>query len=340
MLTFDIAMPLTLFLVTLISLLFSKHVENKLRTTLENREFHTRDTILLVLLIAFAVSIVVFIPELAILVVFLFSYSALLFTFSYLFSGIKKRNAQLFFVVIGLTALLAGIVALLKVLGAGWVMLYGGLAALGLATCAFIAALYEQLKTSGTEARWYMAVMSPALFLIIYFLYMFESIPLVSLVLLDVSGVIFAVLITLYLSSLFSWRSVFIFAVLLTIMDIILVLFTGIMITAATHVAGLGLPVLISVPTLPIAMTTDGIRFLTLGLGDFFFAGTLATQTYKKFNKRSAIISTITMTISFGVFEAFLLSTDFGAFPGTLMIIVGWVPVVVWGSFSERKTKK
>jgi len=45
------------------------------------------------------------------------------------------------------------------------------------------------------------------------------------------------------------------------------------------------------------------------------------------------------MSIAFGVFEILLLNTDFGVFPGTLMIILGWVPIVAWKMVSERKTK-
>jgi hypothetical protein len=122
-------------------------------------------------------------------------------------------------------------------------------------------------------------------------------------------------------------------------MDIILVLVTGFMVQAAETVSGLGLPVLISLPTIPLIITTEGVRFLSLGLGDFFFAGTLATQTYKKYGRKTAIISAVTMAVSFAVFEAVLLSTEFGAFPGTVMIIAGWLPIVAWKLVSERKTK-
>src|SRR3990170_7848005 len=168
---------------------------------------------------------------------------------------------------------------------------------------------------------------------------MFSPTPLWFPVLLNVYGVVFAVLVTLYLSSLFTWKVTFLFAALLTVADIVLVLFTGVMVTAATHVAGLGLPVLISLPTIPLIMTTQGIRFLSLGLGDFFFAGTLATQTYKKYGRKTAVVSAVAMTLSFAAFEAFLLSTEFGAFPGTVMIILGWLPIVAWKLVSERKTK-
>src|SRR4030065_2282719 len=338
MLTFDVAMPIMLFSVTLTALLLSKRVEPKLKTTFEEREFKARDAVLFVVLIAVAVSVVVFLPQMALIAIFLFSYSSLLFTFSYLFSGMKRRNAQLFFVGIGLAGLASGAMALLSVYGDSSLMFYGGLAALGLATFAFIAILYEQIKAD-LKSRLYLAVFPPVLFLIVFFLYMYEPVPLLSLVLLDFSGALFAVLITIYLASLFTWKVTFIFAALLTVMDIILVLFTGVMVTAATHVAGVGLPVLISLPTIPLIMTTEGIRFLSLGVGDFFFAGTLATQTYKKYGRKTALFSAVAMTVSFAVFEAFLLSTEFGAFPGTVMIIFGWLPVVAWKMVSERKTK-
>src|SRR3990170_5476678 len=124
---------------------------------------------------------------------------------------------------------------------------------------------------------------------------MFSPTPLWFPVLLNVYGVVFAVLVTLYLSSLFTWKVTFLFAGLLTVADIVLVLFTGVMVTAATHVAGLGLPVLISLPTVPLVISEQGIRYLSLGLGDFFFAGTLATQTFKKFGRKAAAISALTM---------------------------------------------
>jgi hypothetical protein len=338
MFTVDVAMPLMLFAVTLAALLFSGRVESKLKTTFEEREFKTRDAVLFVVLIAVAVSIVVFVPQMALVAVFLFSYCSLLFTFTYLFSNLAKRKAQVFFLGVGLAALAAGAVALLNVYGDGLVMFYGGLAALVLAAFAFVAVLVEQVRAEA-KARWYLAVFPPVLFLIVFFLFMYVPVPLLSLVLVDVTGALFAVLITLYLASLFTWKVTFIFAALLTVMDIILVLFTGVMVTAATHVAGLGLPVLIMLPTIPLVETMNGILFLSLGLGDFFFAGTLATQTYKKYGVKTAIISAVAMTLSFGVFEAILLSTQFGAFPGTIMIILGWLPVVAWRMVSERKTR-
>jgi hypothetical protein len=111
------------------------------------------------------------------------------------------------------------------------------------------------------------------------------------------------------------------------------------MVTAAKQISGLGLPVLISLPTVPLVITERGLQYMSLGLGDFFFAGILATQTFKKFGKRTAVLSTLTMSLSFAIFETFLLNCQWGAFPGTLMIICGWLPVVAWKILSERKQK-
>ena len=331
MLSFDIAMPAALLVVTLVAMLLNKRIEGKLKTTFEEREFRRQDAILFVVMISVAVSVIVFVPQMAILALFLFSYSALLFMFSYIFSDIRKRRAQLFCLGFGLAALVAGTVALLDSL-----MFYGAVALFGLAAFAFAALVFEQ-KRSDTKQRWYLAVMPPALFVLLFLVYNETSLWFPFL--LDTYGVIFAVLIILYLGSLFTWKSALIFAGLLTVMDIILVLVTGIMVTAAQTVSGLGLPVLISLPTLPLIITERGIQFMSLGLGDFFFAGILATQTFRKFGKRTAVLSAIAMSVSFGIFEALLLTYRFGAFPGTLMIICGWLPVVAWKLVAERKTK-
>ena len=287
-------------------------------------------------MISVAVSVIVFVPQMAIMAVFLFSYSMLLFTFSYLFSNMPKRKAQLFCSGFGVASLAAGTVALLDPF-ADSLMFYGALAAYGLAAFAFLALLYEQ-KRVDTKERWYLAVLPPALFILLYLVY--NGTLLWFPYLLDAYGVIFAVLVTLYLGSLFTWKNLFVFAGLLTVMDIVLVLFTGVMVTAAKQVSGLGLPVLVSLPTVPLVITERGVQYMSLGLGDFFFAGILATQTFKKFGKKTAVLSTVTMSLSFAIFETFLMNYQWGAFPGTLMIICGWLPVVAWKILSERKQKQ
>ena len=339
MLTVDAAMPFALFLVTVVALLLGKRVEGKLKATFEEREFRTRDTVLLVVLIGVAVSIVVFVPQVALIGLFLFSYASLLFTFSYLFSGLRRKRVLLLISVFSVTSLVVGVVGVFGPFRGDFVF-YGGLAAFGLAFFALAAFLVE-LRRAGSGGRWYFAVLPPAMFVVVFFV--FSSTSLWFPVLFDAFGFVFAVLITLYLSSLFTWKTTFVFAGFLTVMDFVLVLVIPVMAPAATHIAGLGLPVLIVLPIVPpiFASTSAlwGLQPIALGLGDFFFAGTLATQTCKKFGRRTAIISAATMSLAFGVFEILLLNTDFSAFPGTLMIILGWLPVVAWKMFVERKNK-
>jgi len=333
MLTFDVAMPIALFAVTLVAILLNKRIESKLKTTFEEREFRMRDAILFVVVISVAVSVIVFVPQMAITMVFLFSYSTLLFVFSYIFSGIRKRSAQLFCLGLGLTALIVGTVALLDPLADSW-MFYGGLATYGLAAFAFFAILYEQMRKSSGK-RWYLAVLPPALFLLLYLFY--RGTPLWFPYFFNIFAITFAILITLYLASLFTWKIVFIFAGLLTVMDIILVFGTGTMGEAATTLFALGLPIAVVLPRIPIQ---GAIVFGGLGLGDFFFAGILGTQTYKKFGEKTAVISALVMAISLGIFYAIQLYFEIMFFPATVNIICGWLPVVAWKMLSERKQKQ
>ena len=163
--------------------------------------------------------------------------------------------------------------------------------------------------------------------------------------LLDVYGIIFALLIVIYLSTLFKWKTVFIFAAFLTAMDIVLVWVTGTMVQAANAVSNLGLPVLVAFPTIPLVTLEGGILLLRLGLGDFFFAGILTTQTLKKFGRKTAVLSLVTICVSFGVFELFLLNKELydllpvKALPATLPILIGWLPVVAVKILMERNKK-
>lgn len=264
--TFDIAMPLTLFAVTLVSLFLNQKAEGKLKTTFEERELRVRDALLLVVMMVVMVSAIVLFREMVapLMVMFLFSYSMLLFIFTFIFSN----------------------------------------------------------------NRWYLAAVPPATFVLLYVF--FRDTALWSGYLTSVYGVVFAVLITIYIGSLFAWKSTFIFVVLLTVVDVILVLVTGAMVEAADITRGLNLPVVVMVPIIPlIATESGGLGMMALGLGDFFFAGLLAIQSFKKYGKRFAILSVIAMAVSFFVFEAFILTFRFGPFPGTLMIISGWLPLVL-----------
>jgi len=265
---FDIAMPLTLFFVTLASMLLSEKTESKLKSVFEKREFALRDSILLATLIVVMVSLIVWVPQMGLMILYLFSYSMLLFVFTYLFSN----------------------------------------------------------------KRWYLAIVPSAVFVLLYIF--FKDTPIwfdyLFNFLFNVYGVIFAILITLYIGSLFTWKTTIIFTCLLTVMDTILVLVTGTTVDVAKKTIGLRLPVAIVIPIVPLIVTEGGVGITLLGLGDFLFAGLLAIQTFKKYGKKFALLSIMAMTVSFFIFEAFLPTYQSGAFPGTVMIICGWLPLALW----------
>ncbi len=356
MATFDIAMPLALFAVSIAALFLNKRTEGKLKTTLEERELRTRDIVLLVAMIVVAVSVISYVSILdpgqifqnVLLLVFLFSYSMLLFIFSYLFSGMKQRRAQLFSLGFAVASLIAGTVGLLEPFADG-LAFYRALAFYGLAAFAFAIIILDAKKADAQE-RWYIAVQPPALFVLLFAFYNVfynGAAPVWYPILWNVFAFTFAILIILYLGSMFTWKTAFVFAVLLTIVDIILVIGTGSMGEAAQQFTSLGLPVLVYLPNVPFAFSAEGaILFRGLGLGDFFFTGILALQTYKKFDKKTALLSVVAMSISFGIWLAFipeivaalepLLGRVLFGFPGTLMIIPGWLLVVAWKMLSEK----
>jgi hypothetical protein len=188
-----------------------------------------------------------------------------------------------------------------------------------------------------SKNRWYVSILPPAVFILLYIFV--RDTPLWMLYLVNIYGLIFAVLITLYLASLFVWKTTAVFGVLITIMDIILVLVTGTMVEAAEAARGLSLPVMVSLPLIPLIVTGNGLLMLSLGLGDFFFAGLLGVQTFKRYGRRFAILTMLGMAASFFVFEVFLLNYIHGAFPGTLMIICGWAPLVILKEFLGRRSR-
>jgi hypothetical protein len=323
---FDVAMPLTLFLVTLVAMFLEEKVEGKLKGVLEDRQFNVRDALLLIAAMSVTVSLVVFIPQMAVMIIFLFAYSMLLLIFTYLFSNFRKAEAKLFCIIFLVVSFLAATISLFN-FGANSTVAYGALALFGLFGFTFIALLYEGSRVK-TEERWYLAVLPPALFICLYIF--FSRTRIWFPYLLDLYGIVFAVLVILYLGSLFTWRTTLIFVGLLTVMDIILVLFTGTMVSAASHVESLRLPVLIYLPTVPEIVTKEGTLYMGLGLGDFFFAGLIGVQTLKKFGKRFAVSSVIVTSTSFFIFQVVMFNYGLIAFPGTLMIICGWLPLVIW----------
>jgi hypothetical protein len=323
---FDVAMPLTLFLVTLTAMFLNKKVEGRLKGVFEERKFKARDALLFIAAITVAVSIVVFVPQMAVMIMFLFSYSMLLFIFTYLFSNFGKAKAKLFCIAFLLVSFVAATISLFN-FGTNIMVAYGALALFGLCGFTFIALLYERSRAEIRE-RWYLAVLPPTLFICLYLF--FSRTRIWFPYLLDLYGIVFAILIILYLGSLFTWKTTLIFVGLLTVMDVILVLVTGTMVSAVSHVEGLRLPMLIYLPAVPGNVTDIGRLYTGLGLGDFFFAGLIGIQTMKKFGKNFAASSAIAMSVSFFIFQVVMLNWGLIAFPGTLMIICGWLPLLIW----------
>lgn len=323
---FDIAMPLTLFAVTLVATFLNDKVERKLKVTFEEREFGIKDAVMLVAAISLAVSLMVFIPQMAVMTIFLFAYAALLFMFTYIFSDFKKIKAQLFCAAFLAVSFIAATISLFSLDVLRGLSAYGAAAFFCLLGFSFIALTYEETRTRGGR-RWYLAILPSALFIILYVFY--SKSPIWFPHLLNMYGIIFAILIILYLGALFTWKATLIFVGLLTAADIVLVLVTGTMVSAATHVTALRLPVLVTLPAIPEITTRRGVLYISLGLGDFFFAGLIAVQTFKKYGRLPAVLSAAAMAVSFSIFEALILNFNFRAFPGTLMIICGWLFILL-----------
>jgi len=357
--TLDLAMPIALFVVVVVAIFLNDRTKGRLKSTVENREFKTRDVLFLIVFMIAIVSVLGYAtladPEGmfndVILVFFLTSYTFLLFTISYVFSNTSRVKTQVLSIGFGTASILVGLVCLLTPFRDAYSAIR--LAAFfGLAIFCFSWAVYEQYKTT-TKERWYLAAQPTAIFLLLFvffrIIYNHGTAVVWYWLLMDVFGVTFAILIIIYLSSLFSWKTVGIFALLLTLMDIVLVIVTPVMVTAATTFTGLGLPVLVQLPQVPFYETAEGIAIRGLGLGDFFFAGVLAVQASIKFGRRTGLISAVSMTVAFGIWEAYLgdiinwinpiVGRDIAGFPGTVMIVTGWIPVVAWKMLSERRRK-
>jgi len=354
----DIAMPIALLIVVTVAMLLNKRTEGKLMATVEQKEFKTRDTVLLIVFMAIIISVIAYTSYLnpgaifqnILTLIFLSSYTMLLFTFSYVFSNIPKVRSQILSVCFGIASLIAGSAMMLPQFQDSFTI-FRVAAFYGLAIFCFGVALYEQ-KNSVSKPRWYLAIQPPAIFVLLFVFFNFISNAGTDAIwapyLMDVFGFTFAILIILYLSSLFSWKTVGLFAILLTAMDIILVIGTGTMVQAANQFTGLGLPVLVYLPNVPLMFRDGHILLRGLGLGDFFFAGVLAVQTYNKFGKKIALISVVAMAIAFAIWEAFLgniiswfqsIGHPIGGFPGTLMIISGWAPIIAWAVLTHKSLK-
>ncbi|MEM3628879.1 MAG: hypothetical protein QXN95_00365 [Candidatus Bathyarchaeia archaeon] len=170
--------------------------------------------------------------------------------------------------------------------------------------------------------KWYLAIVPPTIFISLYWL--LKDTIIWSLYLANIYAIVFAILITLYLGTLFTWKTTWIFAILITIVDATMVFVTKFMIEAAEVGLALKLPIALILPIFP---SFKGL--MMLGLGDLFLAGLLAIQLSKKFGKNSALISIITITLAFFLFECYSLNYYTQPFPATLIVIAGWLPVAI-----------
>ena len=163
--------------------------------------------------------------------------------------------------------------------------------------------------------KWYLAFVTPVLFIAFYFS------PYWNLFTFNLFALLFAMFVSVYLGSLFTWKTTAVFVVLLTVMDIVHVLITGYIVESAERLVGeLSLPVVIIIPTFP----SEGL-FIALGLGDIFLAGLLSIQTAQKYGKKFAFASITAIAIVFLMLQTVLLNYFDQAFPATVLVISGWL---------------
>jgi hypothetical protein len=161
--------------------------------------------------------------------------------------------------------------------------------------------------------KWYFAAVSPIIFLVSY-LYFWQ------LAVFNLFVTVFAVVITIYMSSLFTWKTVGAFAAILTVMDVFHVYVTGFMKQAAIEVIELKLPVILILPRIPSG------NLIGLGMGDLFLAGLLAIQTAKKLGQKAGILVAAMNGIAMFIFELISFNTGFADFfPATIVVVAGWL---------------
>jgi len=199
--------------------------------------------------------------------------------------------------------------------------------------------------------RWHVALVLPAIFLLLYFF--FWGIPQM-----DLFAAIFIVFVSVYVGTLFEWKTLAVFAGLLTIMDVIQVFGTKFMITSSAKMIGLNLPIAIEVPSFPYQdLTTPGIDLMVLGLGDFFLSSLFTIQAAKKYGRRFGYVSIGFIAGAFLIFEALQLwyfgllkqwypleeAAAKSAMPATVFIVCGWLIALgaryIYNWLTVKKTK-
>ena len=169
--------------------------------------------------------------------------------------------------------------------------------------------------------RWYIGLLLPAAFLILYFV--FWNTPRTDasvLIFMDVFAVIFVVFASVYMGTLFGWETIAVFAGLLTVMDVIQVLVTGFMVESSKKMLSLNLPVMIFVPTFPYQSAG-----MILGLGDILLSSLLTIQTARKYGRKFGYVSIAFIAAAFLIFEVLMFYYMTGAMPATVFIVCGWL---------------
>jgi len=162
--------------------------------------------------------------------------------------------------------------------------------------------------------KWFLALLPPIIFIASYLL-------VKNIFLMNIFAALFTIMVIAYLNSLFSWKVTVVFALLLMIMDIIQVFWTGYMVEAANKMISLQLPIALILPTYP------SYRLTALGLGDIFLSGLLSAQTASKYGREKGLITAATISIALFIFEILMLNMKIGVqgFPATMIVLLGWL---------------
>lgn len=182
--------------------------------------------------------------------------------------------------------------------------------------------------------KWYVSIPLPIVFILFYLSRLLWEVKLFwNIYTFNLFAVIFALFISTYLSSLFTWKTTLAFAFFITIVDIVQVSVTGFMIGASETMLELGLPVMVDLPTIPFSE-----HFIRLGLGDFFLSGLLCIQTTKKYGRKAGVLSALSISLAFFTIQSILLTYAPNAYPATVFIMAGWLVPFAILHFSEAKT--
>lgn len=194
---------------------------------------------------------------------------------------------------------------------------------------------------SAMPKKWYIAPILPAIFLLLYFF--FWGIPQM-----DIFAAVFVVFVSVYIATFFEWKTLAVFAGLLTVLDVVQVFGTRFMVGYGEKVMKLALPAAIEIPLFPY------LGLMTLGLGDFLLSGLLAIQTSRKYGRRFGYISVAFIAGAFLIFEALqlwyfeLLKQSYtpqeaalrAAMPATVFIVSGWLAALGVRYIYNRLTAK